>query len=181
MLQTEINRLKEQVQGYASATTFSNDPSNYMTPGPDKSVLNPESSVLSQPVPPGQGESPLTHSHVSHFQLQSPLSPIKLPETQPRSLDGKLIDSKTIDECFSLFVRHYSSNLTVLDEVLIPNMCYEESPFLFWTIVTTGARKYQNPTILELLVGRVASLAMSSLFPHEYPLQTIIGLLILCM
>lgn len=45
----------------------------------------------------------------------------------------------------------------------------------------TGARRYlDDPTILGQLTGRVMNLALLSLSSHDSPLQTVIGLLILC-
>jgi transcriptional regulatory protein LEU3 len=79
------------------------------------------------------------------------------------------------------FFMNYCPFLALVDLGICPNQYHEQSKFLFWVIVITGARRYsKDPTILGLLVGRVVNLALLNLATHEHPLQTITALLILC-
>jgi transcriptional regulatory protein LEU3 len=79
------------------------------------------------------------------------------------------------------FFQHYSPYLPILDPECSPDQYHARSPFLFWTVISTGARKYApDPTILEQLGGRVIQLAFSCLSALCKPIHIIEGLLLLC-
>ncbi|KAF1962136.1 hypothetical protein CC80DRAFT_155407 [Byssothecium circinans] len=104
--------------------------------------------------------------------------------TMSRALDGYVVDSKRIDDCFSLFFSQYHPLLPVLDSSIspqTPNEYYELSPFLFWTIIVTGSRQYHDDlTILDRISQLITPLAFSSMALRSTPIPVIQGLLILC-
>lgn len=62
-----------------------------------------------------------------------------------------------------------------------PNSCYDNSPFLFWTIVAIGSRRYsKNPTLVVQLGPRVTELAKEALFTREGIIFNIQALILLC-
>lgn len=64
---------------------------------------------------------------------------------------------------------------------ITPNACYAQSPFLFWTIVGIGCRRYPNdPTMLGRLAPNITNLALLSLSSRAAPILIIQGLLLLC-
>jgi len=75
----------------------------------------------------------------------------------------------------------YHSLLPILDPSLTPNDYYDLSPFLFWSIITTGSRRYSDdPTILDKTSQLITPLAFSSMALRSTPIPVIQGLLILC-
>lgn len=63
-----------------------------------------------------------------------------------------------------------------------PNQYYGQSPFLFWAILSTGARKYhQDSTVLEKSSKRLMEIALPSLFSLEGPICAIQAVMLLCM
>lgn len=104
-----------------------------------------------------------------------------LSGTHSRILDGYVVDAKRIDDCFALFFSQYHELLPILDPMLSPNEYYELSPFLFWSITVTGARRYnEDPTILDRTSQLITPLAFSSMALRSTPIPVIQGLLILC-
>lgn len=80
------------------------------------------------------------------------------------------------------FFRDYYSAIPVFDHDLSPDETYEQSPFLFWAIVFVGSRRYaQDPTLLGRLTARINSMALLSLESRSRPIETIKGLLLLCL
>lgn len=80
------------------------------------------------------------------------------------------------------FFQRYSPGLPILDAILSPDEYFELSPFLFWTIVFIGSRHYvRDPTLLSKLAPRINSIALKSLESRANPIQTIQGLLLLCV
>ncbi|KAF2005768.1 hypothetical protein P154DRAFT_423997 [Amniculicola lignicola CBS 123094] len=101
--------------------------------------------------------------------------------TVGRSLDGYSVEAKKIEDCFTLFFGQYHPLLPILDPVLGPNEYYESSPFLFWSIIVTGSRRYSDdPTILDRASQLITPLAFSSMALRSTPMAVIQGLLILC-
>jgi len=118
--------------------------------------------------------------------------------TQGQAIRDLNVDPQDIDECFALSVLHISfttsrylhrdrffkKNLRyapVFDTELLPNDCYILSPFLFWTIVAIGARKYaKDPTLILLLSPKVTEMAKTAVFATEKVLPTIQALILLC-
>lgn len=71
--------------------------------------------------------------------------------------------------------------MPIFEKKLNPNECYTGSPFLFWTIMAVGSRRYsKDPTLILLLSSRVVELAKSAIFATEKILPTIQALILLC-
>ena len=71
--------------------------------------------------------------------------------------------------------------MPVLDGWIPPNTVYHQSPFLFWSIVYVGCRRYaDDPTLLGFLAPRITNLALCSLATRQPPIHVIQGLLFLC-
>ncbi|KAF2014952.1 hypothetical protein BU24DRAFT_225515 [Aaosphaeria arxii CBS 175.79] len=101
--------------------------------------------------------------------------------TLPRVLDNYVVDAKRIDDCFALFFSQYHQLLPILDPSLSANEHYELSPFLFWAIVVTGSRRYnEDPHVLDKISHLITPLAFSSIALRSEPIPVIQGLLILC-
>lgn len=101
--------------------------------------------------------------------------------TLPRALNGYLVDEKKIVDCFTLFMGQYHPLLPILDSTLTPNEYYDLSPFLFWSIIVTGSRRYSDdPTILDKTSQLITPLAFSAMALRSTPIPVIQGLLILC-
>ncbi|KAL5119569.1 hypothetical protein ACEQ8H_002415 [Pleosporales sp. CAS-2024a] len=120
--------------------------------------------------------------------------------TLPRAMEGYFVDSYKIDECFRLydtlrdfsifgslsllirFFTQYHPLFPVLDTSMGPNDYYELSPFLFWSIVVTGSRRYaEDRTVLEKTSQHIVPLAFSSMARRSAQIPVIEGLLILCI
>ena len=79
------------------------------------------------------------------------------------------------------YFKFYHPVLPILDPTLSPNVCYCQSPFLFWTILVSGCRRYsQDPTMLESIGPQVNGMAFASISSPSTLIQTLQGLLILC-
>lgn len=79
--------------------------------------------------------------------------------------------------------RFFDKNLPyvpIFDTKVNPDDCYRASPFLFWAIVTTGARKSENPTLILTLAPKVMDLAKLAIFASERYLPTIQALILMC-
>lgn len=82
----------------------------------------------------------------------------------------------------SRYFKHYHPMLPILDPSRDPDYFYELSPFVFWCLLITGSRRYeQDPTILERLAPSVKQLALKALTQATAYLPNICGLLILCV
>jgi transcriptional regulatory protein LEU3 len=80
------------------------------------------------------------------------------------------------------FFTQYHPLFPVLDVSLGPNDYYEMSPFLFWSIIVTGSRRYPDDrTVLEKTSQRIIPLAFSSMARRSSQIPIIQGLLILCI
>ena len=63
-----------------------------------------------------------------------------------------------------------------------PPQYFEESPFLFWAIVCTGARKHpKDPSLLERASKILMGLALKSLYSMEDPIPSIKAVLLLLL
>ena len=79
------------------------------------------------------------------------------------------------------YFTQYHSLFPILDPNVTPNDYYDQSPFLFWVIVVTGARRYsEHPEVLERIAQPVTQLAFSSMALRTSQVPVIQGLLILC-
>ncbi|KAF1946022.1 C6 zinc finger domain-containing protein [Clathrospora elynae] len=101
--------------------------------------------------------------------------------TLSRAMDGYVLDAQRIDDCFTLYFTQYHPLFPILDASKEPNEYYENSPFLFWTIVVTGSRRYsEDPTILDRTSQYITQLAFCSMALRGSQIPVIQGLLILC-
>ncbi len=72
--------------------------------------------------------------------------------------------------------------LPVLDPTVSPDDYYAQSPFLFWTILVTGCRRYaQDPTMLESIGPHINGMAFASMSSRLAQIKTLQGLLLLCV
>lgn len=84
------------------------------------------------------------------------------------------------DDIYSYFTQ-YHPLFPILDPNISPNDYYDQSPFLFWTIVVTGSRRYSDhPDVLEKTSQTITQLAFSSMALRTSQVPVIQGLLILC-
>ncbi|KAF2867682.1 hypothetical protein BDV95DRAFT_502468 [Massariosphaeria phaeospora] len=144
------------------------------------SPLEPGSGGLSHASPPTDGStsSPAFENGQSQPSTRKSSAPAM---TQLRSLDGFVVEARKIDDCFQLFFTQCHPLCPILDIRLNANEYYELSPFLFWTIVVTGARRYpDDPGILDKISQSINALAFSSMALRSTPIPIIQGLLILC-
>lgn len=80
----------------------------------------------------------------------------------------------------SSFFRNYYPMMPVLDPTCSPDNTYQLSPFVFWCVIITGARRYDlDPTILDRLSPAVRKLASSCLFNAPSCIPTILAFAIL--
>ena len=101
--------------------------------------------------------------------------------THPRSLQDVDVTAVAIDDCFMLFFTKYTPHMPVVEMQMEPNDCYTQSRYLFWTIMTIGARKYpRDPTLLSQLMGPVMEMTKNAAFNTEKSLQTIQAFMLLC-
>ncbi|KIW20301.1 hypothetical protein PV08_00876 [Exophiala spinifera] len=100
--------------------------------------------------------------------------------TLSQNLQGIRVDAHEIDECFSLFFHRFLPYMPIFDTPFNPDDCYRASPFLFWAVVTTGARRSENPTLILTLAPKLMDLAQQALFATERYLPTIQALILMC-
>lgn len=80
------------------------------------------------------------------------------------------------------YFSQYSPLMRIIDPSLSPDKCFSLSQFLFWAIVFVGSRRYsRDPTLLGRLAPRINSMALQALGTRANPIETIQGLLILCV
>ena len=102
-------------------------------------------------------------------------------QTIPRMLHDVHVSAAAINDCFAIFHTKYSPQLSVLEGWLSPNHYYNQSPFLFWTIVAIGSRRYaRDPTLISMIAPGVNSFAKTAAFSRDRALHTIQALLLLC-
>jgi hypothetical protein len=100
--------------------------------------------------------------------------------TTPRTLDGVTVSASDINGIFELYFREYAPFLPVLDPKPSPDLCYQQSPLLFWAIIGTACRGYsQNPTLLAALAKSITSSALLSVTVTRSPLQRVQAFLLL--
>lgn len=205
-LQRELEMLKASSPGRTTrdrdAVEESPDPSTLSQPQVSPSNITPTAipaadidCVLNQNMP---------------FSIATPLAASNAPEPSSdigpcasRSLDGHEVDSRKIRDCFAMYVcansflimscmelsssthrffRQYSPFLPIIPTSLTPDKCFGLSQFLFWAIVFVGSRRYsRDPTLLGRLVPCINSMALQALGTRANPIETIQGLLILCV
>lgn len=169
-----------------------------------KRLMTEESpSVIIEPVQTHRHDhsSPPSHLEAStarHYHVSSAASPFRntgsashatnnatldsqaLLTTTPRTLDGVTVSASDIHGIFDLYFQEYSPFLPVLDPRPSPDLCYQQSPLLFWTIIGTACRSYtQNPTLLSALTKGITTSALLSVTATGSPLQRVQAFLLL--
>ncbi|KIV84715.1 hypothetical protein PV11_00481 [Exophiala sideris] len=120
--------------------------------------------------------------HSSTIAITSAAHPEAQVTTFSPSLDGLEIEPQKLEDCYSLYFKHYHSIIPILDPRQSWRDCFQYSPLLFWTIIVTGSRRYSlDPTLLEMLVPKVSSLAALSTIRASKYIPTISALLLLCV
>lgn len=95
-------------------------------------------------------------------------------------MGGIQLEPQEIDDLFSLYFLRCAKHLPFLDSQITPNAYYEQSPLLFWAIISAGSRRYTaNPNLYALLTEPVLELAWSKMHTSGSVIPNIQGLLIL--
>ncbi|RFU34161.1 hypothetical protein B7463_g2163, partial [Scytalidium lignicola] len=95
-------------------------------------------------------------------------------------LDG--LSKPTTNYCLQLFFKHYASFLPGIFPSDIAFMSYHaQSPFLFWTMACTGARRFHDVGYFQQAASKVRELVTASILQIQDPIQTIQAILILCL
>jgi hypothetical protein len=90
------------------------------------------------------------------------------------------VSASDINGIFELYFWEYSPFLPVLDPRPSPDLCYQQSPLLFWTIIGTACRGYSaNPTLLSALTKGITTSALLSVTATGSPLQRVQAFLLL--
>lgn len=115
----------------------------------------------------------------------TPAETTEIPSpTIGRLLEDNFVSPQSLEDCFQEFFTRYSPQLPAVETELKPNACFAQSPFLFWTIVSIGSRKYAgDPTLLSQLAPAVTRLAKEAAFMprNEKTVYTIQALILLCV
>lgn len=116
----------------------------------------------------------------------APISPDASAENEymkpsSRCLDGVWVDGKTIEDVFKLYFHHYHPILPILEPEKHPDAYYAQLPFLFWSIVAVGARRYpEDPTLFHSIGQRaVESATLQSITQRTTSVAVIQAVLIL--
>ncbi|EXJ68829.1 uncharacterized protein A1O5_07761 [Cladophialophora psammophila CBS 110553] len=189
-LQAELDQLKKQVGTSTPGQKVQSQSTDNLLPGrllsfqsaptstgalatAQLSSFNPHSldASTSVPAPPG----PVTNGG------GIPSASAQSAATRSQTIQDLAVDAQDIDECFGLFFEKNLPYLPIFDNKLHPNDCHAASPFLFWTIVVIGSRRYsKDPTLILLLAPKVLDLAKGAIFSLERVLPTIQALVLLC-
>lgn len=80
------------------------------------------------------------------------------------------------------FTHHAQFIPGVFDATKTPEEYHDESQFLFWSIVCTGARRYtEDPILLERVASQIMGLALPSLYSMSNAIPAIQAVLLLCL
>ncbi|OAL38383.1 hypothetical protein AYO20_02442 [Fonsecaea nubica] len=190
-LQAELDRLKKQVgTGTSELGNQSQSVDNPSAVGNVRGLQAVSTLAEAYTTPQLVGFSP--HSVDASTNISAPSAPdlsnsdiphsnTQTSNTRPQIIQDVSVDAQDIDECFALFFEKNLPHLPIFDQKLQPNDCYGASPFLFWTIVAIGSRRYsRDPTLILLLAPKVLDLAKTAIFSCERVLPTIQALVLLC-
>ncbi|KAH8885394.1 hypothetical protein GQ53DRAFT_751127 [Thozetella sp. PMI_491] len=176
-LQKEIERLKDK-----------DVPGSHLSPAAISSLSDTPSVIQAFSKGKARRESEVVPNSAVTFSISPPASndfstlANEDERCSSRTCNGHDFEAHKIRDCFALFFANYQPMLPILDPLLSPNEYYELSPFLFWTIVFIGSRRYaRDPTLLGRLASHINSMALLSLHSRANPIQTIQGLLLLCV
>ena len=81
----------------------------------------------------------------------------------------------------SFFERYANFVPGLCDPSLSSVQYYSLSPFLFWAIVGTGARRHRDPVLLERVGKHIMEIALPSLYSISKPIPAIQAVLVLCL
>ncbi|KAF9884036.1 hypothetical protein FE257_002374 [Aspergillus nanangensis] len=85
-----------------------------------------------------------------------------------KRIEDVVVVPDRVTELFDLFFTFYHPFLPFLDREQTPDIYYNASPLLFWTIISVGARRYQTDNqLLNSLAGPVSRLVAMQLGLHR--------------
>ncbi|KAL9094240.1 MAG: hypothetical protein Q9165_003380 [Trypethelium subeluteriae] len=104
-------------------------------------------------------------------------------DCSPTVLTPERFGWEKINSCFNLFFQYYEKSIPgIFKPEMTPSQYYEKSPFLFWSLVSVGARKYsEDPLLLEVVTRYVMDVAVLSLYSMSNALPAIQAVLLLCL
>ncbi|KAF2154529.1 hypothetical protein K461DRAFT_97567 [Myriangium duriaei CBS 260.36] len=142
-------------------------------------ITDPVETLLPTPATDVQQSDALTRRPVSPFVEDDQEFGVTQP-TYARSLEGLHMSAEDIDSLFDIFFTDYLPLLPIMDHKVLPNACYQQSPFLFWTIIGTACRTYpRNPNILGALSAKLVDMALLSVSNRKAPLQRLQSFLLI--
>ncbi|KIW48255.1 uncharacterized protein PV06_00861 [Exophiala oligosperma] len=183
-LQAELDQLKRRV-----AVDSVRPPPAHSVQGSEVDLAQtsgvvPETMTSSQGLANGEStrlqRRTFSPTVTEHAEMPPPTPDQATSSTLSQSIQGMSVDAHDIDECFTLFFDKNLPYVPIFDTKVNPDDCYRASPFLFWAIVTTGARKSENPTLILTLAPKVMDLAKLAIFASERYLPTIQALILMC-
>lgn len=101
--------------------------------------------------------------------------------TLPRIFGDVEVSATSIEDCFRIFFTRYSPQCPAIEGGILPNDCYEQSPYLCLTIITIGSRRYtKDPTLLSQLSPQLTEFTKHAAFSRETSLHTIQAFMLNC-
>ncbi|KAL2866068.1 Zn(II)2Cys6 transcription factor [Aspergillus lucknowensis] len=107
---------------------------------------------------------PANASGSSHTVESEPAVIAELPcFSEPYRLDSVSLHAQEAEELFKIFFANYHPIVPFLDETCQPAGSHRSCPFLFWSIVSVAARRYDaDPTLLSRLTSPLDALLQAS-------------------
>ncbi|KAJ5628963.1 Transcription factorfungi [Penicillium lividum] len=100
---------------------------------------------------------------------------------QFKRIEDVMVIPEKVTELFNLFFTYYHPFLPFLDRQQPPDEYYNNSPLLFWTMISVGARRYQgDSSLLTSLSGPVTRLVWSTLADIPQSYHVVKALCLLC-
>ncbi|KAJ5903169.1 hypothetical protein N7504_005552 [Penicillium tannophilum] len=100
---------------------------------------------------------------------------------QFKRIEDVMVVPEKVTELFNLFFTYYHPFLPFLDRQQPPDDYYNNSPLLFWTMISVGARRYQGDSgLLNSLSGPVTRLVWSTLADIPQSYHVVKALCLLC-
>jgi hypothetical protein len=153
---------------------------NHSSPPPHPEASTARNYHVSNADSPSRNSDSAPVATPSHAINNATLASQALLTTTPRTLDGITVSASDINGIFELYFWEYSPFLPVLDPRPSPDLCYQQSPLLFWTIIGTACRGYSaNPTLLSALTKGITTSALLSVTATGSPLQRVQAFLLL--
>lgn len=80
----------------------------------------------------------------------------------------------------SRYYRDFHPLIPIIDPLSSPNTIYNQSPFLFWMVVSLGSRKYaRQPALTQALSAPVTQLALQSIVVRTKPIERVKALILM--